>query len=118
MEKEEFIGKRRKWVKIPTEKDVYINLICQKCGCEINSKFHCILNKNCIKIYCNNCIKREIILSTDFQELNLNEISIEFIQNLLNSNKKNTIFVDGNDLYIDFVLLIRNYREKIEFCNI
>lgn len=111
-------GKRKKWVKISTEKDVYVNLICQKCGREITERFHCLIKKNTVKVYCKTCGKREIIKNPDFQELDPEKISKEFICEFLNGNKECKLFVHGNDLYIDFTLLIRNYRDKVEFCNI
>ena len=110
-------GKKRKnWVKIPGEKDIFFNLVCKKCGSGINQTDSFYISYENPKLYCNNCgpeiVKTGQILNTKEME----DITRDFACNVLN-NKKTTKFISGRNIYINFLIMIHNYRQKADFCN-
>ncbi|MHA1820318.1 MAG: hypothetical protein ACTSU2_15395 [Promethearchaeota archaeon] len=108
------------WVKITD--DYFINLVCNKCGNIIHSKnFTLVYHLNSLKIYCDQCFNsifssKSLAREENVKLYRLKDISKELIVNVAeNPNLKR--FISGNNLYLDFIFLVRNYRDKVEFCN-
>lgn len=110
-------GKNRKnWVAIPGEKDIFFNMVCKKCGSMVIKSDSFYLSHDNPKLYCNNCgpeiLKSGIILKVKEME----DITRDFACNVLN-NEKTTKFISGRNIYVNFLIMVHNYRQKTDFCN-
>ncbi|MHA1729278.1 MAG: hypothetical protein ACTSWY_11175 [Promethearchaeota archaeon] len=107
---------RKNWIQIPDEKDIFLNLICKKCVkiLRTSSSFY-ISNEN-PKIYCIECGKILIKQGKSLILKKIEDINKKFILNLL-EKKKCSKYIFGRNLYINFAILIREYRTNVSFCN-
>ena len=109
-------GKKRKnWVTIPGEKDIFFNLVCKKCGTSVPADSFYLSNEN-PKLYCNSCGPEVLKTGQILYEKKMEDITRDFACNVLN-NEKSTKFISGRNLYVNFLIMIHNYRQKVDFCN-
>ena len=107
--------KRKNWVTIPGEKDIFFNLVCKKCGSIVSRDNFYISDEN-PKLYCNNCGPGIMERGQHLIEKKIEDITRDFACNILNNNKT-TKFINGRNLYVNFLIMIHNYRQKVDFCN-
>jgi hypothetical protein len=108
--------KRKNWIKVPNERDIYINLICKKCEKIIDKSSEFFVSGDDPKIYCSDCKRTVIQSGKQLTQRKIEDLNKKAICQIL-EQKKASKFIFGKDLYINFAILVSNYRDKIEFCN-
>ncbi|MHA1339603.1 MAG: hypothetical protein ACTSRZ_15315 [Promethearchaeota archaeon] len=109
--------KNVQWKKLSNLEDTYINACCARCEKLKNlNDLYLVIYDEQFKILCENC-KKEFEKLPDFvNSIKINQISKEIILELMNKKKVKNI-ISGKSIYIGFCIKIKNYREKLGYCN-
>lgn len=81
----------------------------------MKSKGILIYGNDKLGVVCDDCVD-EFDKEGQFETVSIKEISKDTVKEILEKNQI-SLFIQGRNLYINFCLMVKNYRDKTEFCN-
>lgn len=104
-----------KWACLPKDRDILVNTHCGRCGAPGTGR-NFMVSDHSMGLFCNECIEEIKLNIPEAFSIRAEDINRKLLSDILNKRKV-TKFIHGNNLYLSFSVIIRNYRDKVEFCN-
>ncbi len=104
-----------RWASLPRDRDILVNTHCAKCGAS-GSGINFVVSDHSLGLFCNECLETIKLTLPSAYFIRTEEINRKLLSDILNKRKV-TKFIHGKNLYLSFSIIIRNYRDKVEFCN-